>query len=98
MLGFIIAIGAGFATPHIQEPVAEPLAKALAPHMTIEPTEMRALAFMIAMLIATIVIAFVGSGSPFWVMLGGVLGYFGTRIFEAGKNAFDGKSEDADEE
>jgi len=80
MLGFIIAAAAGFLTPQIEGPLTTPLIKALEGYIKIEPTEARLIAFMIAMLVSGIAAALLASGTAFWVVLGGVLGYFGTRI------------------
>ena len=94
MLGFIIAAVAGFLTPQLEGPVADPIAKAMQGHIKVEPTEKRLIAFMVAMLIAGIASALLNSGTTFWVILGGVLGYFGTRLFEAGKKAVDARNSD----
>lgn len=83
MLGFLIAAAAGFLTPQIADSLADPVIKAAAPHITIEPGERRLVGFMLAMLAAGIAAVLLHSGTPFWVILGGVLGYFGTRIVAA---------------
>ena len=59
--------------------------KALGDHITIEADERPLVAFMLAMLVAGIASAVFVSGTPFWVILGGVLGYFGSRIADASK-------------
>ncbi len=95
MLGFLIAAVAGFLTPQLETPVAGPIVKAMEGHIAVEPAEKRLIAFMVAMLAAAIAAALLNSGTPFWVILGGVLGYFGTRLFEAGKKAVDARSGDS---
>ena len=89
MLGFLAAVIAGFVTPTLQDTLAKPVAQALAPRITLEPGELRLLAFMIAMLIAGIVANLLHSGSTFWVILGGVLGYFAPRLVAAAKDGMD---------
>lgn len=96
MLGFIIAAIAGFLTPQLEGPVGAPIVKAMEGHIPVDPVEKRLIAFMIAMLIAGIAAALLNSGTPFWVILGGILGYFGTRLFEAGKKAVDERNGSAD--
>ena len=94
MLGFIIAAVAGFLAPQLEGPVANPIVKAMQDHIKVEPAETRLIAFMVAMLVAGIAAALLNSGTPFWIILGGVLGYFGTRLFEAGKKAMDARNSD----
>lgn len=93
MLGFIVAVCAGFLTPHLEGPIANPLVKALEGHIKIEANEPRLIAFMVAMIIAGIAAALLNSGSAFWVIFGGVLGYFGTRLFEAAKKQIDDRDD-----
>lgn len=83
MLGFLIAAAAGYLTPQIADSLADPVIKAVARHITIEPGERRLVGFMLAMLAAGTAAVLLHSGTPFWVILGGVLGYFGTRIVAA---------------
>lgn len=91
MLGFVAAVIAGFATPYLQDTVARPVAGALAPHVILEPGELRLLAFMIGMLMAAAVASLLGSGTPFGLMLGGVLGYFGLRLVAAADAGIKGR-------
>lgn len=91
MLGFIVAVVAGFLTPQLEGPVVNPLVKALEGHIKVEPTEARLMAFMVAMIVAAIVAALISSGTAFWIVLGGVLGYFGTRIVEVVKKQVDAR-------
>ncbi len=92
MLGFLIAAAAGFLTPQLEGPVAGPIVKALEPYFAIDPTEKRVIAFMVALLGAAIAAAFLNNGSAFGIILGAILGYFGTRILSAVKKATDGRS------
>ena len=91
MWGFIIAIVAGFLTPYIEEPVSKPVAKYLEGKISLEPGELRVLSFTIVMLAAGIGAELLHSGSAFWVILGGVLGYFGTRLVALGKQSLESK-------
>lgn len=91
MLGFIAAVVAGFATPYLQDSAARPLAEALRPAIALDPGELRLVAFMLAMLLAGVAASLLGSGTPFWVMAGGVLGYFGPRLVAAAKDGMDGR-------
>ncbi len=93
MLGFIIAAAAGFLTPQLEGPLGGPVIKAMEGHIPVEPGEKRLIAFMLAMLCAGIAAALLNTGTPFWIMLGGVLGYFGTRIVDAGKKAADARKD-----
>ncbi len=83
MIGFIVAVVAGFLTPQAEGVLARPAAAALRKYIRIEDAEMRLFAFMLAMLAAGVAANLLGSGSTFWIILGGVLGYFGTRIISA---------------
>ncbi|MFQ1702307.1 hypothetical protein ACJ5NV_17110 [Loktanella agnita] len=89
MLGFIIAVIAGFLTPQLEGPIGGPIVKAMEGHIPVEPNEKRLIAFMVAMLIAGIASALLNSGTAFWIILGGVLGYFGLRMYEAGKKYYE---------
>lgn len=80
MFGFLIAVVAGAVTPMIEGPLARPVAKAMGNVVELEDGEMRALAFMIAMIIAGILCAVFSSGSALGLAVGGTVGYFGMRI------------------
>jgi len=80
MLGFIIAVVAGFLTPYAEAPLARPLARALEGRISLEPAEVRLIAFMLVMLLAGVAATLLASGSVFWVIFGGILGYFVIRI------------------
>jgi hypothetical protein len=91
MFGFILGLVAGFLTPHAEGPLARPLSKAIAPYVTLEAGELRVLSFILVMLLAGIGAELLHSGSTFWVILGGGLGYFGTRLVAAARSAYDGR-------
>ncbi|KJZ19901.1 hypothetical protein [Loktanella sp. S4079] len=88
MLGFIIAGVAGFLTPQIETLIA-PLFKGISEHIAIADNEKRLVAFIVAMLAAGIASAILYSGTAFWIVLGGTLGYFATRIIEVAKKMID---------
>lgn len=91
MWGFIVAVIAGLATRQAEEPLARPLARMIAPVVKVEPDEVRLFAFIVVMLIAGILSELLRSGSAFWVILGGALGYFGLRLFAFVKAQIDGQ-------
>ena len=95
MLGFIIAAAAGFLTPQLEGPVGGPIVKMMEGHIPVEANEKRLIACMVAMLVAGIAAALLESGTPFWVIMGGVLGYFATRMVEAGKKYMDQRNGDS---
>lgn len=80
MLGFLIAVAAGYLTPQITDRLADPVIKAVSRQITVTPPERPVVGFLLAMLAAGVAADLLHSGSPFWVILGGALGYFGTRI------------------
>ena len=94
MFGLLISLVAGFLTPYFEKPLAEPLAKAIGQQIKIEHSEMRLLAFMLALLIAAVVCAALDAGGMLSVVIGTSLGYFGTRIVEMVKAAVDGRPKD----
>lgn len=83
MFGFLVAIAAGFLTPQLDAPVARPLVRKMEKHFTVELAETRLISFIVAMLLAGVISALLDSGSAFWVILGGALGYFGIRLVAA---------------
>ena len=91
MLGFLIAAAAGFLTPQLEGPVAGPVVKALEGYFPVAANERRLIAFMAALLGAAILAAAFNSGSLFGVILGAILGYFGTRIFDVLKKIIEGR-------
>lgn len=93
MFGFLIAVGAGVLVPHIEKPLALPLVEALRRHITVEPNEVRIVAFAIMLIISALVTVFFGAGGLLGQALGISLGYFGTRIIDVLRNAFDSRSD-----
>ena len=91
MLGFLAAIVAGFVTPQLEAPLARPLARKMEKYITLEASETRLIAFILAMLAAGVASALLASGSTFWVILGGALGYFGTRLVAAAREVMDAR-------
>ncbi len=89
MLGFLVAIAAGYLTPYLDDTVARPLAKAVSGVVPIGPEELRLVSFMIAMIAAGVLANLLNSGATFWVILGGVIGYFLTRIVSGARTAMD---------
>lgn len=94
MLGFLVAIVAGFLTPHAEAPLARPLARAAERWITLEAGEVRLVAFALMLLAAGLIAVLLGSGNAFWIVLGGTLGYFGTRILAAAREAIDARRRD----
>lgn len=90
-MGFVVAVIAGFLTPYAETPLARPLAKAVSAFVTIDESEMKALSFMIVMLIAGLLCALFNMGSPFGLILGGALGYFALQLTEAAKKGIDSR-------
>ena len=89
MLGFICAVIAGFGAHYVDEPLVRPLTRALQGKIDIEPSETRLVGFILTMLIAGVAAELLDSGSAFWIILGGSLGYFALRIVAAVKAVID---------
>ena len=91
MFGFLIAMAAGAATPLFEAPVARPIARLLGVNVEIQDTELRALAFMIAMIVAAVLCSVFASGSPLGLAVGGTLGYFIVRLSRWAQRAIENK-------
>lgn len=99
MINFISAIAAGASIPYIQNFVGEHIINRLTPHMPVGEGEKHTLAFIAALIVASLVIAAVGgSGSAFGLIFGGLIGLFGMRIIAIVRGLIDGKKKDAVEE
>ena len=85
MIGFLVALIAGYFTPQLDSPVSVPLRRSISAHVPVQEVELRLISFIVAMLAAGLIAALFDSGSAFWVILGGALGYFGKRLFAAGQ-------------
>ena len=83
MLGFIIAVIAGYLVPQLDKPVARPIMKALGKFMTFEETETRLISFVVALILAAIISAIISSGSAIGLIVGTLIGYFAMRIWAA---------------
>ena len=83
MLGFLIALGAGYLTPQLEDNAAAPVMNAVSKHVPVAPHEKRLVAFMLALVAAAILATIFDSGSILTVSAGVVLGYFGKRIVAA---------------
>ena len=94
MLGFLVAVAAGLLVPQIEGPVTTPVMKFLGTYFKVDPSEKRAVSFMIALLAAAILAALLDSGTTFGVILGAVLGYFGIRLYELLKRIIEARTDD----
>jgi hypothetical protein len=83
MIGFLIAIALGFATPFIEAPLAQPLARIMERKIRLETGEVKVLAFAMIAILAGLIAVLFGSSNAFWIGIGVTLGYFGTRIISA---------------
>lgn len=91
MFGFLIALIAGFATPMLETPAARPIARLMGRNVELADGELRALAFMIAMIVAGVLCAVFSTGTPLSLAIGGTLGYFGTRLLGWGQRALENR-------
>lgn len=84
MLGFILAIVAGYATPHAEPHVAKLMKDVLGAPFKTDESELKLLTFVLLMLAVAALLAVSNSSlAPFLMILGGGLGVFGTRIVAA---------------
>lgn len=83
MLGFIIALIAGYLVPQLDQTVSRPITKTLGKYMTFEDVETRLISFVVALIAASIIAAIFGSGSALGMIIGTLLGYFAMRIWAA---------------
>lgn len=94
MLGFLIAAAAGFVTPQLDGPVAKPIAAMLEGSFKIEPQELRLISFMVAMIAAAVLANIFDSGSTFGIIAGGIIGYFGMRIYTLLRRIIEARTDD----
>ena len=90
MLGFLLAIAAGAATPKIEDIAARPLARLLETNVEVFDDELPVLAFMIGMFCVAILSTIFSNGSALALIIGGVLGYFGLRLVRWGQRMVEG--------
>ena len=97
MLTFILSVIAGFATPYV-EPALVKLLKLNLGDFPIHEGEHQTITFVL-LLVAVAIVAIVSGllASAFTVLLGGVLGLFGVRLFRVLRALVDGQSSDRDE-
>ena len=97
MLTFILSVIAGFATPYV-EPALVKLLKPNLGDFPIHEGEHQTITFVL-LLVAVAIAAIVSVllASAFTVLLGGVLGLFGVRLFRVLRALVDGQSSDRDE-
>ncbi len=91
MFGFLIAVIGGAVTPMIEAPLARPVARMMGESFDVKDTELRALAFMIAMIIAGVLCSVFNSGSALGLAVGGALGYFGMRLLRTAQRMIEDK-------
>ncbi|MFQ3183098.1 MAG: hypothetical protein ACI9RO_002095 [Alteromonas macleodii] len=89
MFGFLIALAGGAGTPMIESPLARRAAKSMSQHIEVQENEVRALAFMIAMIVVGVACSVFDAGSPLGLAVGGTLGYFGRRLLSWGRRALE---------
>ncbi|MGB1235975.1 MAG: hypothetical protein ACPG5U_09590 [Planktomarina sp.] len=82
MLIFIIAIGAGFATPYAEPHLSKLLKPIILDDIPMAEGEFRTFTFILLMIIVSL-LALSTSVSALPVILGGGLGLFGVRLFNA---------------
>lgn len=80
MFGFLIALGAGFAIPHLKQPVVGPIMAQLRKFITVDEAETAAIAVMVATFGAAVVASVFDTGSAIGISIGVFIGYFATRI------------------
>ena len=94
MLGFLIAVAAGFLAPYLEDPLAKPLAETMRNHMTLETGEVRLLSFILMMVAAGLLSILFDSGNAFGLAVGGGLGYFLLRLTAALRVIIEGRKPD----
>ncbi|MCH2077320.1 MAG: hypothetical protein MK180_10620 [Rhodobacteraceae bacterium] len=88
MLAFLLAIGAGFASRIVQEPLVGALEKVLIDKIDIRTEEALALSYALSLFLLTLVLLLIGYGDPgAAILLGGLIGLFATQIIGAIRKA-----------
>jgi hypothetical protein len=83
MFTFVIAFIAGLATPFAEPHIKTALESLTLDDLKIEPGEFRTFAFAVMMVAAALLSALGGGGSAIALAVGGLLGLFGKRLFDA---------------
>ena len=98
MLIFILSLIAGFATP-MAEPILTGALKPFMKDVPVQTGEYRTITFVLLLLGVAILAMITGSNAPsFTILLGGALGLFGMRIFNAVKNLIEARKTDTPSE
>ncbi|MEL6916012.1 MAG: hypothetical protein AAFP13_16070 [Pseudomonadota bacterium] len=88
MLAFVLAIAAGFACRYVEEPLVGALEKVLLDKIDIKKEDALALSYAVCLLIVGVLVALSSAEvSAFAILLGGLLGLFGTEIVAAIRKA-----------
>ncbi len=82
MFTFVIALIAGLATPFAEPHIKTALESLTLDDLKIEPGEFRTFAFAV-MMVAAALLSALGGGSAIALAVGGLLGLFGKRLFDA---------------
>ncbi len=83
MFTFVVAAIAGLATPLAEPYIKTALESLMLDELKIVENEFRAFSFAIMLVLAAILAALGGGGSALGLALGGLVGLFGKRIFDA---------------
>ena len=94
MLGFLIALIAGYLVPQLDKPVARPVIKSLSKFMDFEEVETRLISFVAAFIAAALISTILGTGSALGMIVGTLLGYFAMRIWAAIQTYVKGNDEE----
>jgi hypothetical protein len=91
MLAFLLALIGGFAVPYLDAPLAQPLARLMEKHIRLEPGEVRVISLLIVLLVVAILAWILSSGTPFWIAVGMILGYFALRLVTLARELIDAR-------
>ncbi len=83
MFTFVIALLAGLATPFAEPHIKTALESLMLDDLKVGESEFRAFSFALMMLAAALLATLGGGGSALALAVGGLLGLFGKRLFDA---------------
>lgn len=89
MFGFLAGLVAGAAAPLFTRFIARPVSESIGRWVEVKDEELPVIGFMITMLIAGLVAQALQSGTVFWVIFGGVIGFFALRILSVAAKLFE---------